>query len=207
MYNGNYIIVFEGVDGSGKTTQCKRLMEHLTKNNVGYIYGKARVKPTSDYIFLCEVETNNFGQFPKWLKSSVMAYERAKQIYTTLNSIKNGIVIFDKYIYSTPIYLDYVKIDDFYANMFLKWLPQPDLLFNFQGDIDECLSRIKKRGAFNQNENFEFLDKLQKELPSKYKKHGDFKVVDILATDLSEEAIEVEINENVYELFNRKDLK
>lgn len=164
----NKIIVFEGPDGSGKTTQCKILEQYLKAKNIKVFYFKSRVKSKKTYEVICEIENNNEKNFPKWLKACLIAYERSKQLYEFFNSVEDAFIIVDKYIYSTEIYLKYKKISPEYPEMILSWLPQPDLLFYFDLDANNCMNRIISRGGrIGANENYEFLSILGCELKEK----------------------------------------
>lgn len=164
-----YIIVLEGPDGVGKTTQGKKIVEYLNSNGINCKMVKARVKPTSSYKFISEIETsyeNSKSTFPKWLKATLIAYERAKQIYDIIMYSTEDIIIFDKYIYSTPLYLDYKLIDKEFSWKILQWLPKPNLVVFFGLDPDICMQRIVLRGEkIGNNENIEFLSKIMNEMP------------------------------------------
>lgn len=167
MNNNNKIVVFEGPDGSGKTTQCKLLQQVLCQK-MDSVYIKARVKPTDDYKMLCEMErvNNRLGNsFPKWLKSTVIAYERAKQLYNAMINNQNKILLIDKYIYSTSVYLKYIGIEYNIPKLMLEWLPEPDAVILFELGAKECMRRIKTRNSkIGRNENELFLELLGKHL-------------------------------------------
>lgn len=169
--NGNIIIVFEGPDGSGKTTQCEKLKEYLEERKIRNFYFKSRVKTRDVYKMICKIEENNNisgNKFPKWLKSSLIAYERSKQLYDFFNSVSDSVIIVDKYIYSTEIYLDYKGIPSEYPEMLLAWLPEPDLLIYFDANADLCMERIRQRGErIGVNENEEFLSILNRDMKKK----------------------------------------
>ena len=165
-----YIIVLEGPDGVGKTTQGKMLVNYLTTLGVTSELVKARVKPKNCYTFITEIENayvETTEKFPKWLKSTLMAYERAKQIYDIINNSTADVLIFDKYIYSTPLYLDYKGIDKEFAWKILRWLPNPDLVVFFDLDATVCMERIIARGEkIGNNENIPFLSLLIEKMPA-----------------------------------------
>lgn len=169
--NGNIIIVFEGPDGSGKTTQCTKMLEYLKKKGIKTFYVKARVKSDKVYKMICEIEemnNKNKNEFPKWLKSSLIAYERSKQLYDFFDSVNDAVILVDKYIYSTEIYLKYKKIQSKYPEMLLRWLPEPDMLIYFEVNEEICMDRIIRRGErIGVNENIEFLSILNKKMKNK----------------------------------------
>lgn len=203
MYNNNVIIVFEGPDGSGKTTQCKLLQKALKNKDADCIYFKARVKPTYEYKILCNIESinNKLGrEFPKWLKSTIIAYERAKQLHNILSKNKNKLIIIDKYIYSTEIYLKYIGIDYAYPKLMLESLPEPDIIFLFDLDPKICLERIRSRGTkINRNETEEFLLMLNKHLTKTINNMTDTHVIHINADDNIENIKKI-IENNTYNL-------
>lgn len=155
------LIVFEGIDGSGKSTQAKLLSEKL--NTLGF---------NSEYTF--EPTNREYGQKLRDSFSSnrltideelnLFILDRKMHIeYDISPWLECGkVVVLDRYYYSSIAYqgargYDIEKIKSLHADFIIE----PDLVFIFNFEIDECLKRIEvSRGVTNLLENKSYLEKV-----------------------------------------------
>ncbi len=150
-------IVFEGIDGSGKSTQAKMLHESLVEGGV-------------ECLLTYEPTDKNYGKKIRDSFSSERLSPTTELEYFTLDrdehisdivlpALERGVhVISDRYYYSTAAYqgargLDYKMILESQMSKFLK----PDICFLLDIDIDTSCSRIKNRGKANSFENIDYL--------------------------------------------------
>lgn len=154
------LIVIDGTDGSGKTTQANLLMKHLKKD--GY-----KVK----FVHFPQYEDNFFGkfiahclseQYYKWVNihpkiaSVIYAADRWESKEKIQNLIQGGyIVVMDRYISSNQIHQGGKISNIKKREAFLKWLaemeykvfkiPAPDLTIYLSLPIETVLKLIKAR--------------------------------------------------------------
>ncbi|MBN2617058.1 MAG: dTMP kinase [Spirochaetales bacterium] len=157
----NNFIVLEGLDGSGTTTQLKKIEEKLSE------MGKT-------VFSTCEPTKNEIGKLIRSVLqkkivmdpvtvSRLFVADRNEHIYG-INGIKERtkrgeIVVSDRYLFSSLAYqspqcgFDFVKIinSDF---------PLPEYLFFISTPVKECQERIHKRG--DEKELFDDADYQQK---------------------------------------------
>jgi len=139
------LIVFEGIDGSGKTTISKMLCQYMKKKSIPVIWlrepseskwGKkirelSRIKTSIPL----EEELNYFLEDRKF---NVTLY-----IKPALNQNKS--VILDRYYYSTACYQGARGMDiDKIIQMNRKFAPDPDITFIIDVTVATGLDRIKK---------------------------------------------------------------
>lgn len=156
------LIIFEGIDGSGKSTQAKMLTDKLML--LGY-----------DAVLTFEPTNREYGQK---LRNSFFAGRLSpeeeldlfikdrkqhieKEITPYLNA--NKIVIVDRYMYSSIAYQGALGIDTHYIkNLHNDFIIEPSLVFIFTSNVDDCLKRIKKdRGVTDELENTYYLTKVE----------------------------------------------
>jgi dTMP kinase len=156
---GGFFVVFEGLDGSGSSTQAKLLSDYLKER--GYI------------ILLTKEPTNNLigglirGQLTHEWKSSqeclqlLFAADRAHHLKREiLPALKNGyIVISDRYIFSS-IAFGGLDLDMRWLEKINEKFLMPDVAFLLKVSPEICLQRIGKRDAGFQL--FEEKEKLNK---------------------------------------------
>ena len=167
------LIVFEGLDRSGKSTQCERLVEYLRRNGetVEHMRFPNRTTPIGQMI-------NSYlsGQIQQedhviHLLFSANRWESAKDIERHINA--GTTVVIDRYAYSGCVYSAAKEV----SNMDLAWcrqpevgLPRPDVcLF-----LDLSAEDAAKRGGFG-TERYEKQD-LQdrvRELYERMRDHSD----------------------------------
>ena len=139
------LIVFEGIDGSGKTTISKLFSEYLSKNKINSSWfrepsdskwGK-KIRKLADLKDSIPIE----DEFQYFLK------DRKWDVKNNINpALERGeIVILDRYYFSSACYqgargLDVKKIIE--ENR--KFSPEPDLLFLIDVDIPTAMKRIKR---------------------------------------------------------------
>ena len=146
-------IVFEGIDGSGKTTQAKLLQNYFISQNKNSVLKK---EPTdSDIGSLIkklleeEISLEKKSEFNKQMMHLFIA-DRYNHIFNKKNGIlelnrQNIITIIDRYFFSTLAY-NSNNIEDFNLIKKLhKDFPLPDIIIYIRTSIETSLNRISKR--------------------------------------------------------------
>ncbi len=140
------LVVFEGIDGSGKSTQAGLLMEWLKKKGF-------------DVVYFREPSTSRWGRMIKkkaLLADSLSPQEELdlfikdrranvrKNLKPALN--KKKFVILDRYYYSTIAYQGAKGIDkELIERMNEEFAVQPDMVFVLDIDPEKGLARIENR--------------------------------------------------------------
>lgn len=156
--------VFEGIDGSGTSTQINKLLE---SNKELYL---ATSEPTANETgrFLRKMLAGNFSVDEK-TNAFLFAADRCEHIYGKdgiIENIKNGkIVISDRYFFSSLAYQSISCGDEFPFFVNSKF-PLPEYLFFFEIDPKLSLARVDSRNE--KKEIYETLE-AQKRIASKYK--------------------------------------
>ena len=167
------LIVFEGIDGTGKSTQISLLESFLTKR--GFQVTKTR-EPTQ----------GRFGQRIRELYQNrqVVTLEEELELFLSdrqehveqliLPALKNGrIVLCDRYYLSTAAYQGAAGLDPQIIVERNRFAPSPDLAFILEIDPEESIDRITiTRGDslndFEQLESLKKVDKIFKSLHFPY---------------------------------------
>ena len=168
-------IVFEGVEGSGKSYQCKKLLSNLKTKKISTILTREpggtksaeliRNLILKDYFNKSQKE--KFDKYTDTLLYLAARNEHVKsKILPALN--KKKIVICDRFIDSTIAYQVYGKkvnynfINDIHKKILGNL--KPDLIFVLKVSSKVSKKRLKKRKKTNRYDNFSkfFYDKAQK---------------------------------------------
>lgn len=154
--------VFEGLDGSGKSTLSRQVFDRLSQQSVPAIcFAEPTKYETGQFLrkFLRgEIELSEEDQIQAFLKDREVSLKK-----NILPSLAEGkIVLLDRYMYSTAAYQ---SGPDLTAQEILKrnleqGFPQPDLLFYL--DLDPELALARMEGRENAKERFESLEVLRK---------------------------------------------
>lgn len=173
-YKGKFI-VFEGLDGSGESTQVELLAKFLRERGISVLITK---EPADEgivgrfirIILKGEEVISNKGQIilkddediPPLALQLMFSVDRNEHLERVIiPALKNGVwVISDRYFFSTFAYghLDNLPLDWLIAvnDQYLL----PDLAFLLKVDPDICIERIEERGIKKQR--FEVKEKLEK---------------------------------------------
>lgn len=160
-----FFIVFEGIDGSGKTTQIKNLYEKLKQNNIP-VY--LTTEPTNGYIG--SVIRDIFSGKKKADEHTIVALFLADRLEHILNSedgllryLKSNIsILCDRYYFSSYAYHS-IHVNQNWiieCNNKCKEFLKPDLTIFFDITVEESLARIQKRSK--NNDFYEIEDTLKK---------------------------------------------
>jgi dTMP kinase len=151
-------IVFEGIDGSGKTSICERVRGELEKNGKRVLVTQ---EPTHDEIgtFIRNGIVPNISQRAEAL---LFVADRAVHTDRIRKLIEDEyIVICDRYFASTVAYqsapLDGIALDQ-------EWLLQlnspvirtPEITFLLDIDAEKSMKRVTNRGGKSKFENIEY---------------------------------------------------
>lgn len=184
-------IVFEGIDGSGTSTQIKKISE-LYPNKI-----VTTAEPTKSEIgkFLRKMLSGEFSVDEK-TSSYLFAADRCEHIYGKngiLETLKNGkIVLSDRYFFSSLAYQS-VNCGKELPKLLNSPFPLPEYLFYFEINPEISLKRVNSRGE--KKEIYEKIEiqtktaKLYDEIISEYEndKSCNMKVIRIDATKSIEE--------------------
>lgn len=158
------LIAIEGIDGSGKSTQVKRLVSFLTES--GY-----------DVIYLLEPTFGTWGKKIREMAEKGSREKSPKEEYrlflldrkenvkkNILPALKaNRIVVIDRYYFSTMAYQGALGIDpEKIRDENEAFAPIPDLVILLTIPVSLGLSRIKeRRGDFTAFEGREYLERVK----------------------------------------------
>ena len=172
-HNRGLLIVFEGIDGTGKSTQINVLKNFLNKEGYRVI---ATREPTN-------------GQYGKQIRAlyqdrqavtrdeelALFISDRQEHVDTVIYpALRNGdIILCDRYFLSTAAYQGAAGIDPAKIIELNSFAPDPDLAFILEIDIVESMKRITiSRGdvlnEFEQLESLKKVDKIFKSLQFPY---------------------------------------
>ncbi len=150
-------IVFEGIDGSGTSTQLQKLVQKMPQ----------LLLPT------CEPTTNETGKFLRQVLNGnikldektnafLFAADRCEHLYGkngVIESINNGkIVVSDRYFFSSLAYQS-ASLGDELPKLLNSTFPLPQLLFFFEIDPNISIQRVNSR-----NEKKEIYEKLETQI-------------------------------------------
>ena len=187
-------IVFEGIDGSGKTIQAQLLFEYLKKRGFDVILTR---EPTDGPIG----KLIRSALKKKWKAANVtlqllFSADRSHHLATEIiPSVEEGkIVISDRYAFSTIAYGS-LDIDEKWLEEINSKFIQPDVIFILDLPVDIAIDRIKSnRSVIELFEEKEKLEKIRKTYLTLAEKYPNCYVID--ATKSVEE-IHSEIKEVV----------
>ena len=140
------LITFEGIDGSGKSTQIKLLSEKLNKNNIDNIIIR---EPGGTFVSekIRNILLDEKNQINKYTETLLFLSSRSQLVHEVIiPSLKKGIfVLCDRYIDSTVAYQGYARginiskinaLNDLAINSIY-----PDLTFILDVDVRVSLKR------------------------------------------------------------------
>tara|TARA_B100001121_G_C18683693_1_gene619740 strand:- start:336 stop:947 length:612 start_codon:yes stop_codon:yes gene_type:complete len=163
----NPVIVFEGIEGSGKSHHILNVSKYLRKNKIKFI--KLREpggNPNSEKIRrLILDKKSNFNYLTDLL---LYLASRSENVSILKKHYKKKVILIDRFIDSTVAYQHYgfgadIKLINFVNNFILKTF-RVDYTFLSIVNKRNMIDRLKTRKSLNRYDrfNFKFYDKVQK---------------------------------------------
>ena len=166
-------IVFEGIDGAGKTTQIKLLMDWLVNNGFQV---ETVVEPTdSDIGKLIRKllqDENATSEYMQKTLGLLFAADRTLLMNDIESFKKEGkVVISDRSFYSSLVYQEPAD----WIEEINKFVKIPDMVILLDLDLKTSVSRTEGKDEF---ENEEFLSSVKDKYLELADKHDNFTVID-----------------------------
>jgi len=170
MYkNKSLFITFEGIEGSGKSFQSKKLFNRIRKLNLSTIYTREPGGSKSAEKIRKLILTGNKDKFNKLTDTLLYFASRSEHFEKTIKPAikKKKIIICDRFIDSTVAYQVFGKgINKLFVNLVHKEIIGnfiPDLTFVLKLNINKASLRVNKRKTKNRYDSFskKFYQKVQ----------------------------------------------
>lgn len=156
------LIVFEGIDGTGKSTQLALLEKFLL--NEGYRVVTTREPTEGNYGMQIRALYRNRGAVTLEEELDLFIKDRKEHVETLITPSMAGgsIVLSDRYFLSSAAYQGAAGLDPELILSRNDFAPNPDLALIFEIDVEESIRRItEKRGdVLNDFEQTESLKKV-----------------------------------------------
>ena len=137
------IVTLEGIDGTGKTTQMKRLVGALIESDVNVHFYKYPKKTDDSPIYAHLRGKKKYT--PKELAGFYLD-EMKNELPLIWEESKDGIVVLSRYFYSTIAYQGAKGIDkEMIKKANEEFVVKPDLVFILDIDAKRGLERIQDR--------------------------------------------------------------
>ena len=161
----SFFIVFEGIEGSGKSYQSKKLYKNIKKRKLPVILtrepgGTIGAERIRNIILKDYFHHNSEEKFHKYTDTLLYLAARNEHIQNKIKDAisKKKIVICDRFIDSTIAYQVYGKrvernLVDSVHKFILKNI-KPDITFLLKVNISKAFKRLKKRKKKNRYDKF-----------------------------------------------------
>ena len=192
-------IAFEGLDGSGSSTQSRLLAEKLEANGHAVLLTKEPTSESPIGKLIREVLQHKWECSPDGLQLLFCA-DRAEHLKNKIEpALKSGqTVLTDRYFFSTIAYGALAVEDVEWLKALNKHFRIPDITFLFKLDPKVCIERIQGRGSsFELFENHEKLKAIWETYEKIAKEYQNFHVID------ADRSIE-EISEEIWGIVSRQ---
>ena len=207
-----FFIVFEGVEGCGKSYQSKKLFNRLKKNKIEAILtrepgGTKSSELIRNLILKDYFSKNSKEKFDKYTDTLLYLAARNEHIINKIKPAlqKKKVVICDRFIDSTLAYQVYGKKVDrnFINNIHKKILGdlKPNLVFVLKVSEKSSRARLRKRKTKNRYDNFakSFYTKAQKSFIKIARNKKNYFILESSAND---NTLQVKIFETVNKYLN-----
>jgi len=204
-----FFIVFEGIEGCGKSYQSKKLYNRLKKNKIDTILtrepgGTKSSELIRNLILKDYFIKNSREKFDKYTDTLLYLAARNEHIKNKIKPalIKNKVVICDRFIDSTIAYQVHGKKVDinFIDNIHKKILQdiKPNVVFVLKVSKNSSRKRLKKRKTKNRYDNFpqSFYNKAQKSFIKLAKNKKNYYV---LNSSLNDDSLE----DKIFDIINK----
>ena len=146
MARRGVFIVFEGIDGSGKSTHIKALAKELKGRGYNVIQTS---EPSKDRIgnFIRRYAERNDHRLTPETEALLFAADRFEHVMTVVEpALKRGrIVISDRYLYSSLAYQGAGGLDLDWIREMNRFAPKPDLGILLDLPPEFSLQRVERR--------------------------------------------------------------
>ena len=178
----NKFIVFEGIDGSGKTTQSKLLSKKIN--------GKYTFEPTDGDIGKYIRKVLSGKKCEKEALALLFAADRVEHVVDIEQDLKKSHIVCDRYVYSSIVYQSIQGIDlDFIVNI-NRFAKKPDVMIFLDVNIEESFKRMggRSKEIFENKDTLEKVKKKYYEIIEKrlFKPKYGYIVVDTTNKDIDE---------------------
>ncbi len=160
-------VTFEGIEGSGKTYQSKKLFRKIKSMGLPAIYtrepgGTKAAEKIREVILQDYFHPDSKEKFNKYTDTLLYLAARNEHIEKKLKPaiFKKKIIICDRFIDSTLVNKSLVDS----VHKYILGSIKPDLTFILKANISKAMQRLKKRKKKNRYDKFSknFYDKVQK---------------------------------------------
>jgi len=143
--HGVFICV-EGIDGSGKTTQARRLVKTLTRKGYDAVYTTEPSKGIYGNIIRKNILQGNI-RVPTVVEAVLFAADRDYHIENEIKPLlKAGkVIVCDRYVYSSIAYQGAADVNIEWIKEINKHAIKPDLAIYIDVPPDIVINRIKRR--------------------------------------------------------------
>ena len=159
MYNRKPFIVFEGIEGSGKTLHSKSLIDQLKKKRISYIYLREPGGTKNAEMIRRIILNKNSDKLHKFTDTLLYLAARNENFINNIKPFYNKrIIICDRFVDSTIAYQHYgFGINKNLIKLINKNIlnnVKPDFTFLMKIDINESFKRLRKRLNLNRYDEF-----------------------------------------------------
>ena len=154
------LIVLEGIDGSGKSAQYRRLCARMEKDGIGYHHIVFPRYDKESSALIRRYLGGQFGAKPAdvnaYAASTFYAVDRFAAYRTDWGTLyeDGGLILSDRYTTSNAVHQG-SKLSDEELPAFFAWLsdleyhkmglPRPDLVLYLEVDVETSLARMRRR--------------------------------------------------------------
>lgn len=145
------IIVFEGIDGAGKTTLINALQEELKNCRKKTLVERLAPIMVRKFKEIVDDKTGIQGHYQDiidqefrlyaYIIESILQFEYKKDIYKQYDYI-----FFDRWMYTNYAYLGELVWNKKWGNELIQKIPTPDLTIWLQISASNALERLKNKG-------------------------------------------------------------